>query len=82
MTTFPLRRRPSLRRLLAWFSTPKRVHNPLDDALCAELQSMRHETQLLRLRELRRNPHLARDMGFEPDADPCPPRLGPGGTLL
>ncbi|MCP1169067.1 hypothetical protein [Limimaricola litoreus] len=75
----PLR---ALRRLAARLAPRGRRHSPLDDALCEELQSMRHAEQLLRLRDLRANGHLARDLGLEPDADPCPPVAGPGGRLF
>ena len=72
----PLR---TLRRLAAKLAPRGRGHDPLDDASCAELPSMRRAGRLLRLRELRANRHLARDLGFEPDADPCPPVVGIGG---
>ncbi len=71
-----------LRRLVAQLAPQGRAHDPLDEALCSELQSMRHADQVLRLRDLRRDPHLARDMGLEPEADPCPRVPGPGGRLL
>lgn len=78
----PLHPLRALRRLGTRLAPKGRAQDPLDDALCEELQSMRHGAQLLRLRDLRANPHLARDMGLEPDADPCPNGTGPGGRLL
>ncbi|MGR3465387.1 hypothetical protein [Limimaricola sp.] len=71
-----------LRRIAAVLAPRGRAHDPLDDALCDELQSMRHAQQLLRLREMRTDRHLARDIGLEPDADPCPRVVGPGGRLF
>jgi hypothetical protein len=75
----PLR---ALRRLAAWFAPKHRARDPLDDALCEELQSMRHAEQVLQLRRLRLDPHLARDVGLEPDLAPCRPVPGPGGHLF
>ncbi|EYD72389.1 hypothetical protein [Limimaricola hongkongensis] len=71
-----------LRRLAGVFAPRGRARDPHDAALCDELQSMRHAQQVLRLRELRLNRHLARDIGLEPDADPCKRLAGPGGRLF
>ncbi|SDE94246.1 hypothetical protein [Limimaricola pyoseonensis] len=82
--TFPRPARPlgALRRIALLLAPRGRARTPLDDAVADEVQSLRHGADLVRLRDIRLNRHLARDMGLEAEPDSHRPVVGPGGRLF